>query len=1370
MSDSEGNSLKSYKDFFANKNAKFVGTVKKGKYHGDGCQEYRKDKSLRFEGGFEEGKWHGDGKKYFKNGQIEFEGGFKGGNFHGDTCTEFRDDGTKRYEGSFVDGMWEGAGTKYFDNDVIQFVGKFKNRQVDGDECKEYRMDGSVRYEGDFIEGRWEGKGIYYHANGSKKYEGPFVNNVLDGETCKEYDEENNMVYDGQMKNGKFHGPGKRFYPGDVLKFEGDFEKGRYIKGKEFREDATLRYEGDYNKDRKFHGDGTFYYRGGTVKEKGAYHNGKLHGETCEEYREGGGLRYQGAYEKGKRNGKGISFYENGNKKYEGSFKDDKCQDEEGTEYKEDATLHYKGSFVNGNWEGEGTRYYEDGSVLFTGEFREGRRYKGKEFRRDGVLRYEGLYRDGQYEGEGKYYGREGELKWEGDFIDGLIDCENGKQYFKNGQMEYEGEFQCGKPEGFGKQFDTEGTLIREGYFVDGKYYGKKPPKGEEKRQRPDKDDMNSSERRKKRSLTNDASPELPPERRDLADKFDGLNVELNAEIETPSSWSNLCGTRPTWEGFFDQDGTQTTMTIDNFHINHDGTVNGDGKDDIGEFTISGTIGDANEVAFGKQYTGAHLVNYTGTLEGSKIAGNWEIPDSCVGTFELSLSASYTENWTGWFKQGEDPTDMTLDLHVDETGVFGLGSDTVGNFVMRGIYQMDTGVIRFIKKYIGQHEVLYRGMLTINDNGMYLVDGEWEIIDNCKGVFHLEKSGGQEIKCPKFGVEIEVCGGPVEFEVEVCPGPVEVEVEVAMPEAEVELVVDVGGGLEVDVGGGLEVDVGGGLEVDVGGGLEVNVDLGGGLEVNVDLGGGLDRAIPVEEVEVTIVREEKVEPVEIEAEVVVDCVAEVEVEVAVEAEVEVEVVVEAEVEVEVAVEADVEVEVVVEAEVEAEPVVEEDLEWMQWGGNLNTKEIEWSGWFDQDGTQTEMYFDRMFIDFDMQIYGSGQDTVGIFTITGTWGEDGAVNFVKQYEGAHAVNYTGTFSSPTKITGDWEIPDNCKGTFEMNVDLEAWEGTFNQGETATEMQLMVDLDQDGIWGRGSDDVGNFLVKGDWIDGVIRFAKKYIGAHVVLYTGAVNADGGDFFGISVSGTWEIKGNCDGIFEIHRAIKKPEGPPTDCEGWGACEALEVNWTGYFQQDGSKTEMKFANMQVQLDGAITGQGMDDVGHFEITGKLEQNNELGFVKQYVGAHAVNYTGQLKASGVIKGSWEIPENCAGDFKIKMSFNRWKGFFEQSGNETTMKLKMHVVPEGIFGIGSDEVGSFIVRGDWEAESNLCRFVKQYIGQHQVLYHGILTKHKRWTIDGFWAIPGNCDGKFKLKRQKMKDNVSSANEDSGVELCAEVEINI
>jgi len=163
-------------------------------------------------------------------------------------------------------------------------------------------------------------------------------------------------------------------------------------------------------------------------------------------------------------------------------------------------------------------------------------------------------------------------------------------------------------------------------------------------------------------------------------------------------------------------------------------------------------------------------------------------------------------------------------------------------------------------------------------------------------------------------------------------------------------------------------------------------------------------------------------------------------------------------------------------------------------------------------------------------------------------------------------------------------------------------------------------------------------------------------------------------------------------------------------------------------------------------------------------------VKQYIGAHLVNYSGKLSGKGVIRGSWEIPENCAGEFKIKMQFDRWRGFFVQGEDKSVMKLQMVVQPEGVFGIGTDEVGSFICRGDWFVETNQLRFIKQYIGQHSVIYDGVLTKHKRWEVEGFWAIPGNCDGKFQLKRAKGKDAHSSGEDDSGNEECEEVEIAI
>jgi len=137
---------------------------------------------------------------------------------------------------------------------------------------------------------------------------------------------------------------------------------------------------------------------------------------------------------------------------------------------------------------------------------------------------------------------------------------------------------------------------------------------------------------------------------------------------------------------------------------------------------------------------------------------------------------------------------------------------------------------------------------------------------------------------------------------------------------------------------------------------------------------------------------------------------------------------------------------------------------------------------------------------------------------------------------------------------------------------------------------------GIWGSGVDDVGAFLIKGDFGEnGIVRFAKKYYGAHVVLYTGTCEIDG--IFGFKCSGKWEIVDNCEGTFEISKVMHFPEGPPADAEGWGNLEELQVKWTGHFVNNGERNEMVFNSMTVGTDGAIVGAGSDEVGVFDING-----------------------------------------------------------------------------------------------------------------------------------------------------------------------------
>ena len=105
-------------------------------------------------------------------------------------------------------------------------------------------------------------------------------------------------------------------------------------------------------------------------------------------------------------------------------------------------------------------------------------------------------------------------------------------------------------------------------------------------------------------------------------------------------------------------------------------------------------------------------------------------------------------------------------------------------------------------------------------------------------------------------------------------------------------------------------------------------------------------------------------------------------------------------------------------------------------------DIKWSGHYEQYGTKNPVNFQNMSLGADGAIKGNGTDGVGAFTIEGKL-EGANVSFEKKY-GGHAVVYKGTLKGD-EITGTWEIPGNCNGTFQIDMECPKFVGHYTMGD-------------------------------------------------------------------------------------------------------------------------------------------------------------------------------------------------------------------------------------------------------------------------------------------------------------------------------------
>ena len=127
--------------------------------------------------------------------------------------------------------------------------------------------------------------------------------------------------------------------------------------------------------------------------------------------------------------------------------------------------------------------------------------------------------------------------------------------------------------------------------------------------------------------------------------------------------------------------------------------------------------------------------------------------------------------WTGFFLQKAVPGKHLMDLRLTfAQGVLtGEGRDWVGDFILRGQYELATGKCHWSKRYLGKHDVFYDGFNE--GKGIW---GTWEISADqnlgmqLRGGFHIWPEGMRD---PTERVLVEHADVPAPSEFAGAAGP-----------------------------------------------------------------------------------------------------------------------------------------------------------------------------------------------------------------------------------------------------------------------------------------------------------------------------------------------------------------------------------------------------------------------------------------------------------------------------------------------------------------------------------------------------------------------------------------------------------------------
>lgn len=115
--------------------------------------------------------------------------------------------------------------------------------------------------------------------------------------------------------------------------------------------------------------------------------------------------------------------------------------------------------------------------------------------------------------------------------------------------------------------------------------------------------------------------------------------------------------------------------------------------------------------------------------------------------------------WTGFFLQPALPGRHLMELHLTfrHGQITGQGRDWVGKFLIRGRYELTDGKCHWSKRYLGKHDVFYKGF---NEGkgiwGVWEIAAEQNLGVTLHGGFHIWPEGMTDPTHPGLSEEADL--------------------------------------------------------------------------------------------------------------------------------------------------------------------------------------------------------------------------------------------------------------------------------------------------------------------------------------------------------------------------------------------------------------------------------------------------------------------------------------------------------------------------------------------------------------------------------------------------------------------------------------